>query len=244
MSGQTRLEPASGGWQRRAGWNAAAAEAAAGWRWQFALRGMQPGASPGDPDRRTPKVARLEAVLFVAGGPLTTRKLAQHALLADAAEARALIDQLNASYERTAAAFRIEQVSTGWQLLTRPEFAPWLERLHRRKGELKLSPPALETLAIIAYRQPITRADIEAIRGVQSIEMLKQLMDRGLVRIVGEDDSLGRPYLYGTTRQFLELFGLRGLDELPMAEELRRRSDAPATPENSVEGEEPAPAAA
>src|SRR5690606_19598221 len=144
-------------------------------------------------------------------GPLSPKKLAQHALVADAAEVERSIALLNASYDRTGSSFRVEQVSTGWQLLTRPEYAPWLERLHQRKSELSLSPPAMETLAIIAYRQPITRADVEAIRGVQSTEMLKQLMERGLVKIAGEDDSLGRPYLYGTTKQFLESFGLHSL---------------------------------
>ena len=87
-----------------------------------------------------------------------------------------------------------------------------------------MTPPALETLAIVAYRQPITRADIEAIRRVQCSEMLKHLMERGLVRIAGEEDSLGRPFLYETTRQFLELFGLSGLDALPMANSLRKLS--------------------
>jgi segregation and condensation protein B len=86
---------------------------------------------------------------------------------------------------------------------------------------MKLSPPALETLTVVAYRQPITRAEIEAVRGVQCAEMLKHLLERGLVRIAGEDNSLGRPYLYETTRQFLEVFGLGSLDELPLADRLR-----------------------
>ena len=105
--------------------------------------------------------------------------------------------------------------------MTWPVFSFWLGKLHQRQAELKLTPPAMETLAIVAYRQPITRADVEMIRRVQCADMLKQLMERGLVRISGEDNSLGRPFLYETTRQFLELFGLRGLDALPMAESLR-----------------------
>ncbi|MEX0718795.1 MAG: SMC-Scp complex subunit ScpB [Planctomycetaceae bacterium] len=204
--------------RRGRGDGATSRESAVGWRWRFASRGdgsRSNGGTSANEERRTAKLARLEAVLFVADGPLAPRKLAQHALVADAAEVHRLIERLNAGYDRTGSAFRVEQVSTGWQLLTRPEFAPWLERLHQRKSELRLSPPALETLAIIAHRQPITRADIEAIRGVQSTEMLKQLMERGLVKIAGEDESLGRPYLYGTTRQFLELFGLQSLEDLP-----------------------------
>jgi segregation and condensation protein B len=171
-------------------------------------------------------MARVEAALLVADGALSTRKLAQFAMLADAAEARTLIDQLNVAYDQSRSAYRIERVATGYQMLTRPKFAPWLDKLHERQARLKLSAPAMETLAIVAYRQPITRADVEAVRGVASTEMLKQLMERGLVRITGEDDSLGRPYLYGTTRQFLELFGLRNTADLPLADQLRADKSA------------------
>ena len=172
---------------------------------------------------RTPKMARVEAVLLVADGALSSRKLAQFALLADPTEARTLVRQLNEIYDRQSSSFRIEQVAAGYQLLTRPTFAHWLGKLHQRQAELKLTPPALETLAIVAYRQPIIRAEIEAIRGVSCIEMLKQLMDRGLVKIGGADDSLGRPHLYETTRTFLEVFGLKNLEDLPLALRLRRR---------------------
>jgi segregation and condensation protein B len=164
----------------------------------------------------------LEAALLVADAPLSARKLAQVAALADAAEVRELVDQLNTLLDRSEATFRVERVSSGYRLLTLPVFAAWLDRLHHRQAHLRLSPPMLETLAIVAYRQPVTRADLEAIRGVQCAEILKQLMERGLVKIVGEHDSLGRPYLYGTTRQFLELYGLTSLEELPMADTLRR----------------------
>ena len=187
---------------------------------------------------RTPKTARLEAVLFVAEGALSTRKLTQLATLVDVAETRLLIDRLNASYDETGSSFRIERVATGYRLLTRPEFSPWLNKLHNRHSELKLSPPAMETLTLVAYLQPITRADVESIRGVQCAEMLKQLIERDLVRIIGEDESLGRPYLYGTTRNFLELFGLRHLDDLPMAESLRRIKRTPENSEGSVASSE------
>lgn len=203
------------------------------WRWCFfRLRvdrsDREPFGTGTTPFRRTPKMARLEAALLVADGALSSRKLAQLALLADAGEVRTLIDQLNLAYDQSRTAFRIERVATGYQMLTRPKFAHWLDRLHQRQARLKLSAPAMETLAIIAYRQPITRADIEAVRGVASAEMLKQLMERGLVRISGEDDSLGRPYLYSTTRQFLELFGLRTTADLPLADQLRS-GQAPAS---------------
>ena len=168
-------------------------------------------------------MARLEAVLLIADGALSKRRLAQLATLVDAAEVTQLIDALNAAYDADESAFRIERVATGFQLLTRPQFARWLDKLHHRQLQLKLSPPALETLTIVAYRQPVTRADVEEVRGVQCAEMLKQLMDRNLVRITGHDESLGRPYLYGTTRAFLESFGLRDLKDLPMSDRLRRK---------------------
>jgi segregation and condensation protein B len=172
--------------------------------------------------RRTAKIARLEAVLLVADVPLSPRRLAQLATLADATEARTLINRLNAAFEQAGTPFRVERVAAGYRLFTLPQFVYWLAKLHHREAELKLSPPSMETLTIIAYRQPITRADIEAIRGVQCSEMIKQLMERGLVRIGGEDESLGRPFLYETTRRFLEIFGLRELEELPLAAKLRR----------------------
>lgn len=192
--------------------------------------------------RRSPKMARLEAVLLVSDAALSLRKLAQLATLADAAEVQRLVLELNAAYDRVGSAFRIEQMATGCRLLTRPQFALWLDKLHHRQAELKLSPPMLETLAIVAYRQPVTRAEIEKVRGVQSAEMLKQLMERSLVRIGGEDDSLGRPFLYETTRRFLEVYGLRDLADMPMSDKLRRRLD-PQLKLPLTDSDEPAEAA-
>lgn len=189
---------------------------------------------------RTEKLARLEAALFVAEGPISGRRLAQFATLLDAAEVARLASELNASYDASGSAFRIERVASGYQLLTRPALSHWLQKLHQRQSELKLSPPQLETLTIIAYRQPVTRADVEAIRGVQCAEMLKQLMERGLVRIGGEDESLGRPYLYVTTRKFLELYGLRSVDELPMADRLRKPATTTVIAEQSDADEDAA----
>ena len=173
---------------------------------------------------RTPKMARAESVLMVSDAAISFKRLVQMATLADVNDAKRVVEQLNQAYDLDNCSFRIERVASGIRLLTKPVFACWLGKLHQRQAELKLTPPALETLAIVAYRQPITRADIEAIRRVQCSEMLKHLMERGLVRIAGEEDSLGRPFLYETTRQFLELFGLSGLDALPMANSLRKLS--------------------
>lgn len=212
---------------------------ASGWQWSFQIRSENnaSGSSSGDgqsdhPTRRSRKLARLEAVLLVADGALSFRKISQFATLADAKEARELVQELNQKLDRGGAAFRIEKVATGVRMMTRPQFSMWLDRLHNRQAKAKLSAPMLETLSIVAYRQPVTRADVDKIRGVQASEMLRQLMDRGLIRITGEDDSLGRPYLYGTTRLFLEEYGFGSLDDLPMADTLRRR-DEPAEVEEA-----------
>ncbi len=198
-----------------------------GRRWEFFAQSDAPATLvllPGvDPIcLRTAKMARMEATLLVSNGPQSARRLMKLATLADVSEARRLIDRLNLSYDRDGSAFRIERVASGYRLLTQPLFAFWLGKIHHRQAELKLSPPALETLAIVAYRQPLTRSEIESVRRVQCSDMLKHLMDRNLIRIAGEDDSLGRPFLYETTRQFLELFGLMDLDRLPHADVLRK----------------------
>nr|WP_315861200.1 SMC-Scp complex subunit ScpB [Anatilimnocola floriformis] len=172
-------------------------------------------------DLRQAARQRLEAVLFLAREPLNTRKLAQYANLADGSEARTLIRHLNEHYDRLGRAFRVEQVAGGFQLMTRRLFSSWLRRLGHVPPELRLSAPALETLAVIAYRQPTPRADIEAIRGVNCGEVIRQLMERDLVRIGSRSEELGRPYLYNTTKRFLQLFGLVNLDDLPRAREMR-----------------------
>lgn len=170
---------------------------------------------------RDGRMQRLEAVLLLAREPLNSRKLAQFANLADGTEARTLVRKLNEAFDAAGRAFRVEEVASGYQLFTRPGFSTWLRKLGHIPAEMRLSAPALETLAVIAYRQPVPRADIEAIRGVNCGEILRQLMERDLARISGRSDELGRPFLYGTTRRFLQVFGLVDLDELPRAEKLR-----------------------
>jgi segregation and condensation protein B len=169
---------------------------------------------------RDSRLATVEAALVAADEPLTAKRLAAAAGLADAAEARRLVGRLRELYDADGTAFQVEEVAGGFQLLTRAEYHPWLARLRRSSPELRLTPAARETLAIIAYRQPITRADVEAIRGVQCGDVLGQLMEKGLVRIAGRDDSLGRPMLYGSTKKFLQLYGLKSLRDLPQAEGL------------------------
>lgn len=164
---------------------------------------------------------RVEAILLLAREPLNSRKLAQYARLTDGTEARTVVRRLNRLYDETGRAFRVEEVAGGFRLLTRRQFAPWLRRLEHVPAETRLSAPAMETLAVVAYRQPVLRAEIEAVRGVSCGEILRQLMDRDLVRIGGRSEELGRPYLYTTTRHFLQLFGLHSLEQLPRAEFIR-----------------------
>ncbi len=174
-----------------------------------------------DPHARDPQLARLEAILLLADEPLPARRLAEAADLADAAEARALVDRLREWYDADGSAFQIEEIAGGYQLLTRPRFHPWLARLKRTGHELRLTPSALETLAVIAYKQPIMRAEVEKVRGVACGEVVRQLMEKGLVRVAGRHDSLGRPQLYGTTKRFLQAFGLNAIKDLPEVEALR-----------------------
>jgi segregation and condensation protein B len=168
--------------------------------------------------------SRVEAVLFLAREPLSLRKLAQMANLADATEARTVIKSLRQRYDERGCAFQVAQVAGGYQLLSRREFSQWLRPQGTVDREVRLSPPALETLAVVAYRQPVLRAEVEGIRGVACGEILRLLMDRDLLRIVGRSEELGRPLRYGTTKRFLEVFGLCNLDQLPWATELRRTS--------------------
>jgi segregation and condensation protein B len=167
---------------------------------------------------RDPRLAYIEAALFAADEPLTPRRLATAAGLSDGVEARRLVRKLQALYDRGESAFQVEELAGGFQLLTRAEYHPWLLRLRRTGHDVRLSPAARETLAIVAYRQPIMRADIENIRGVQCSDVLRLLMEKGLIRIAGRHESLGRPVLYGTTKKFLQVFGLKSLRDLPPAE--------------------------
>jgi segregation and condensation protein B len=196
------------------------------WRWGTGSTGGRHSGDQAAIAGQLARRSRLEAVLFLAREPLGLRKLAQSANLTDATEARTLLTLLGQCYDARGGAFQLEQVAGGYQLMTRPKFAPWLRWLVPGEQEIRLSPPALETLAVVAYRQPILRAEVEAIRGVACGELLRQLMDRDLLRIVGRSEELGRPLWYGTTKRFLQVFGLRDVDQLPLAERLRQKSPA------------------
>ncbi len=210
----------------------------AAWRWPGCAATGKPMARP-NLGRRS----RLEAVLFLSREPIAPRKLAQLANLTDGTEARTLLESLRRRYDERGCAFQVVQVAGGYQLLSRPEFASWLRAQAGHGESIRLSPPALETLAVVAYRQPVLRSEVEAIRGVACGEILRQLMDRDLLRIVGRSDELGRPLWYGTTKRFLQAFGLCNLDQLPWAQQLRRSTADTLTAGDLHSGEEVAHAA-
>ncbi len=179
----------------------------------------------------------VEALLFSAQKPLSIRELAAAIKGAGAeddlspnefagateAEIAAALEQLKIEYVQEQHAFEITEKAEGWQLVTDSVFVRWVRQLFPAPKPARLTAPALETLAIVAYRQPITRADVEAVRGVNIDGVLQTLMERGLVKIIGRAEIPGRPLLYETTQFFLDHFGLRTLDELPNVEELRKR---------------------
>jgi segregation and condensation protein B len=197
----------------------------------------------------------VEALLFSAQKPLSIREMAAAIRGAGAeddlspnpfarateAEIAAAIEQLKIEYMQQQRAFQIIEKAEGWQLATDPTFARWVRQLFPAPKPARLSAPALETLAIIAYRQPITRADVEGVRGVNIDGVLQTLMERGLVKIAGRAEIPGRPLLYETTQFFLDHFGLRTLDELPNVEELRTRH-LPMAPRSTPEPSSSTPA--
>ena len=191
-------------------------------------------------ENETPSLRRqrAEAVLLLSKTPVSPRKLSQLAHLADATEARTLVRELNQLYDDQHRAIRIEQVAGGYQMLTRPALAPWLAKLAHLPQAVRLSSPMMETLAVVAYRQPVSRVNVEAVRGVACGELLRQLMERDLIRIAGRAEELGRPYLYGTTKRFLQLFGLPSTDALPPIQ-WQALNETPEPPDDNEENQEP-----
>jgi segregation and condensation protein B len=162
----------------------------------------------------------VEAVLFASDAPLTAYEIARADETLNEDLVEDALQMLRAEYDDAGRSFQIVEVAEGYQILTRPEFAPYLERFDNVPRPSRLSGPALETLAIIAYRQPLGRLEIEYIRGVSAAGVIKTLQDRRLIDIVGRAEGLGRPILYGTTQEFLQHFGFRSLNDLPRPEEL------------------------
>lgn len=162
----------------------------------------------------------LEALLFSSDEPVTLALLAE-SLDAPATEVAEAIQALDAEYQSRQAGVQLREIAGGHLLVTSPEHAEWVGRLLRGRKRARLSRAALETMAIVAYKQPVTKGEIEAIRGVDSSAVLTTLMERNLITIRGRSKVVGRPLLYGTTGEFLDYFGLRDLGELPRPEELR-----------------------
>ena len=177
------------------------------------------------PAEEEPRVdlALLEAALFSTRSPLSAGRLADVLELPNARPLRPAVDALNRHYEQTGRSFRAEHVAGGFVLLTLPEFGDRLAKLHTRDADARLTKPALETLSVIAYKQPVLRAEVEAIRGVACGETIRSLMEKRLVKIAGRAEEPGRPILYGTTKRFLEIFGLSSVKDLPAPEGVQQR---------------------
>lgn len=176
----------------------------------------------------------VEALLFASDAPLEAERIREVLDLETADAAHDLVAALTARYDEHGRGLAIMEVAGGYRMVTRPELAPWLVRLARARTRVRLSRPALETLAIVAYKQPITAPEIQEIRGVNPSAILASLLDRRLIRILGRKKVVGKPFVYGTTRDFLIRFGLNSVEDLPSMEEfeamLQETGDEPPPP--------------
>jgi segregation and condensation protein B len=179
--------------------------------------------------------AVLESLLFASEGPLSLTKLTDNFPGQTAEEWRRAAEELSAHYDRYGHSVFLAEIAGGFQLRTRVDYAPWVVQL-RPASPQRLSPAALETLAVIAYKQPLIRAEIEAIRGVDASGVLRQLLEKGLIQMLGRKDVPGRPILYGTTPKFLEVFALRDLKSLPTQEELQALVESELTGDQEPQG--------
>lgn len=177
----------------------------------------------------------LETLLFITDAPLPVSRIAQLCEMKNKERIEAALQELRKTYDETGHALQVMQVAGGWQLATRAEYGLWVRKLFHNKMTVRLTQAALETLCIIAYKQPLTRAEIEAIRGVEVIGPLETLTQRKLITVVGRRESIGRPILYGTTSEFLRQFGLNSLDDLPKLESFNIENVAAAAQSTAVE---------
>lgn len=161
----------------------------------------------------------VEALLFVSEKPLTLEQIKDALDNPETSEIRKTIEELRAEYEGANRGLRITEIAGGFQMITAPYFAPFLKKLYKKRNTQNLSRPALETLAIVAYKQPVTKVEIESLRNVNIDGVMKNLLDKNLIRITGRKRAPGSPYVFGTTRQFLEYFGLKSLEDLPKMED-------------------------
>jgi len=183
--------------------------------------------------------AVIEAMLFSSDKPLTIEQMRNVLGSLETQEIRSILGELNQEYESSNRGIRITEIAGGFQMITAPALAPFLKKLYKQRSVEKLSKPALETLAIIAYKQPLTRLDIESLRNVNIDGVMKSLLDKDLIRVTGRKKSPGRPKVYGTTRQFLEYFGLKSLEELPKIENFstlaQQNKEVEGEPEKSAQ---------
>jgi segregation and condensation protein B len=180
----------------------------------------------------------IEAMLFVSDKPLFLSEIKSVLEGPDADEIKEVINELAGEYEKQTSALKIKEIAGGYQITTDPVLAPWLKKLYKTAGADRLSGPSLETLAIIAYKQPTTKPEIEAIRGVNVDGVLKTLIEKNLVKILGRRDTVGCPIIYGTTMEFLQYFGLNSLQELPKLEEFNFTEKDIELPEHLQKEEE------
>ena len=206
--------------------------------WLRRLPGPSTAEQPGE-DEAT-RQTRVEGILFLAKEPLSSGKIAQLADVRDGREVRDIIAELNKQYDKRGQSFRIEQIAGGFRYLSKQAYSSWIRRLESSPAPIRFSRPVIETLSVIAYRQPVMRAEVEAVRGVGCGEVIRQLMDRGFVRISGRSEDLGRPFLYSTSKQFLATFGLNNLSELPeihLPEPVEQNSEVDSTDVDNQEAE-------
>lgn len=173
----------------------------------------------------------LEALLFITDQPITIERIAKVTEVSDKAQVRAAVAELQTAYLEGGRSIQIVEVAGGFQMSTKPEYGRYVRKLYNERMTSRLSVAAMETLAIIAYRQPITRAEVETIRGVEVIAPLETILERGLVKVVGRKETVGRPLLYGTTDEFLRVFGLNSLEDLPKLESLELKPAEMPQPE-------------
>lgn len=171
-------------------------------------------------EEKRPYLGVVEALIFSSDSPLPVAKIREIVPTLSAREVRQMIEILNARYGETGQSFRINEIAGGYRMFTLPEFAPYVEKLYENKQKNRLTAKALETLAIIAYKQPVTRGEIEEIRGVNVDGVVRTLLSRNLITIAGRAQTPGSPFLYKTTRKFLDYFGLNSLDDLPRLKEI------------------------
>jgi len=172
----------------------------------------------------TEKKHLLEALIFISGDPVSAKDLSKLTEIPEQ-DITALLREIMSEYNNRRGGLLIAEVANGYQMVTNPDFSPWIKKLRKTTASSKLSQAALETLAIIAYKQPLTKPEVEDLRGVNSDGVVKSLLEKRLIKILGKKEVPGKPLLYGTSREFLQFFGLKDLSELPTLKELKREEE-------------------